>query len=85
MNALSSYSPGGRFWAHLTRLDHGALPSRGAIGEGGITNGFYGMSLRALDCFSGTCTADSAELEGIALAGKRSLRFAASLKLMRRS
>lgn len=33
--------------------------------------------------FSGTCTADSGELEGIALAGKRSLRLAASLKLMR--
>lgn len=35
--------------------------------------------------FSGTCTADSGELEGIALAGKRSLRLAASLKLMRRA
>ena len=35
--------------------------------------------------FSGTCTDDSGELEGIALAGKRSLRLAASLKLMRRA
>jgi T3SS negative regulator,GrlR len=35
--------------------------------------------------FSGTCTSDSGELEGIALAGKRSLRLAASLKLMRRA
>ena len=35
--------------------------------------------------FSGMCTADSGELEGIALAGKRSLRLAASLKLMRRA
>ncbi|OKO92832.1 hypothetical protein AC629_00135 [Bradyrhizobium sp. NAS80.1] len=35
--------------------------------------------------FSGTCTADGGELEGIALAGKRSLRLAASLKLMRRA
>jgi hypothetical protein len=35
--------------------------------------------------FSGTCTAESAELEGIALAGKRSLRLAASLRLMRRA
>ncbi|MEK9280142.1 MULTISPECIES: GrlR family regulatory protein [unclassified Bradyrhizobium] len=35
--------------------------------------------------FSGSCTADSGELEGIALAGKRSLRLAASLKLMRRA
>jgi hypothetical protein len=34
--------------------------------------------------FSGTCTADSGEIEGIALAGKRSLRLAASLRLMRR-
>jgi hypothetical protein len=31
------------------------------------------------------CTADSGELEGIALAGKRSLRVAASLRLMRRA
>ncbi|MGX0962031.1 hypothetical protein AB7M63_002480 [Bradyrhizobium japonicum] len=29
-----------------------------------------------------TCAADSGEREGIALAGKRSLRVAASLKLM---
>ncbi|MCW2019277.1 hypothetical protein ACVILJ_000148 [Bradyrhizobium diazoefficiens] len=35
--------------------------------------------------FSGTCTAGSGELEGIALAGKRSLRLAALLKLMRRA
>ncbi|WP_456621960.1 GrlR family regulatory protein [Bradyrhizobium sp. P5_C12] len=35
--------------------------------------------------FSGTCTADSGEFDGIALAGKRSLRLAASLKLMRRA
>lgn len=35
--------------------------------------------------FSGACTEDSGELEGIALAGKRSLRLAASLKLMRRA
>jgi len=140
--------PGGNFWANLTRLDDGALPPRGTIGEGGIANGLYGMSLRALDGvdaglsgvmllidgrilggdaffyylgsyssvdgrwkgemlnqehtqakgdnpvfggyevgigFSGTCTSDSGELEGIALAGNRSLRLAASLKLMRRS
>lgn len=141
--------PGGNFWANLTRLDDdGALPPRGTIGEGGIVNGLYGMSLRALDGvdaglsgvmllidgrilggdaffyylgsyssadgrwkgemlnqehtpakgenpvfggyevgigFSGTCTEDSGELEGMALAGKRSLRLAASLKLMRRA
>ena len=140
--------PGAHFWANLTRLDDGALPPRGAIGQGGIANGLYGMSLRALDGveaglsgvmllidgrilggdaffyylgsyssadgrwkgemlnqehtpakgenpvfggfevgigFSGTCTADSGELEGIALAGKRSLRLAASLRLMRRA
>jgi len=35
--------------------------------------------------FSGACTPESAELEGIALAGKRSLRLAATLKLMRRA
>ncbi|WP_414645111.1 hypothetical protein [Bradyrhizobium sp.] len=34
---------------------------------------------------SGTFTADSGELEGIALAGKRSLRLAASPGLMRRA
>ena len=33
--------------------------------------------------FSGTCGEDCAELEAIALAGKRSLRLAATLKLMR--
>lgn len=140
--------PGAKFWANLTRLDDGALPSRGTIGQGGIANGLYGMSLRALDGidaglsgvmllidgrilggdaffyylgsyssadgrwkgemlnqehtpakgenpvfggyevgigFSGTCTEDSGELEGIALAGKRSLRLVASLKLMRRA
>ena len=41
--------PGAHFWANLTRLDDGALPPRGAIGQGGIANGLYGMSLRALD------------------------------------
>ena len=35
--------------------------------------------------FSGSCTAESGELEGVALAGKRSLRLAASLRLMRRA
>jgi len=34
---------------------------------------------------SGTFTADSGELEGIALAGKRSLRLAASPRPMRRA
>ncbi|MCA6121518.1 hypothetical protein J6500_06305 [Bradyrhizobium sp. WSM 1704] len=33
--------------------------------------------------FSGTCSGDRAELEGIALAGKRSLRLVATLRLMR--
>ncbi|MBR0776056.1 hypothetical protein JQ625_14560 [Bradyrhizobium diazoefficiens] len=33
--------------------------------------------------FSGSCTAESGELQGVALAGKRSLRLAASLRLMR--
>jgi len=35
--------------------------------------------------FSGTCQGDRAELEGIALAGKRSLRLMATLRLMRRA
>ena len=35
--------------------------------------------------FSGTCSEAGAELEGIALAGKRSLRLAATLKLMRQA
>lgn len=34
--------------------------------------------------FSGTCDADGAELEATALAGKRSIRFSAVLKLMHR-
>jgi hypothetical protein len=33
--------------------------------------------------FTGTCDEAGAELEAIALAGKRSLRLAATLKLMR--
>ena len=33
--------------------------------------------------FSGTCDGEGAELEAIALAGKRSLRLTATLKLMR--
>jgi hypothetical protein len=33
--------------------------------------------------FSGTCSEDGAELEATALAGKRSLRLTATLKLMR--
>ncbi|MBR0692901.1 hypothetical protein [Bradyrhizobium lablabi] len=35
--------------------------------------------------FTGACREDGAELEGIALAGKRSLRLSAELKLMRRA
>ena len=35
--------------------------------------------------FSGTCDAEGAELEATALAGKRSLRLQASLKLIRRA
>ena len=148
LKGVADTMPGAPFWANLTRLDDGALPSPGTIGQGGIANGFYGMSLRALDGveaglsgvmllidgrilggdaffyylgsyssadgrwkgemlnqehtpakgenpvfgglevgigFSGTCTENSGELEGIALAGKRSLRLAASLKLMRRA
>jgi hypothetical protein len=32
--------------------------------------------------FSGGCSADGAEIEATALAGKRSIRFAATLKLI---
>ncbi|WP_050422040.1 GrlR family regulatory protein [Bradyrhizobium tropiciagri] len=35
--------------------------------------------------FAGSCREDGAELEGIALAGKRSLRLSAELRLMRRA
>ncbi len=35
--------------------------------------------------FSGTCTEDDAQIEATALAGRRSLRFSAALKLLRRA
>jgi hypothetical protein len=138
--------PGALFWANLTRLDDGALPPVGEVGQGGIVNGLYSIHIRALDGvdaglsgvmllingrilggdaffyylgsysssdgrwkgeilnqehtpakgenpvfggyevgigFSGTCDDAGAELEAIALAGKRSLRLAATLELMR--
>ena len=51
-----------------------------AIGENPIFGGHeVGIG------FSGTCTAESAELEVIAFVGKRSVRLTAALKLMRRA
>ena len=73
---LGSYSSeDGRWKGEMLNQEH--TPSRG---EHPVFGGYeVGIG------FSGTCTADSGELEGIALAGKRSLRLAASLKLMRRA
>ncbi|WP_445221922.1 GrlR family regulatory protein [Bradyrhizobium sp. Pa8] len=73
---LGSYSSEeGRWKGEIVNQEH--TPSKGenpVFGGGEVGIGF-----------SGTCTAESGELEGIALAGKRSLRLAASLKLMRRA
>ncbi|TYO65042.1 hypothetical protein FXV83_18860 [Bradyrhizobium hipponense] len=73
---LGSYSSAdGRWKGELLNQEH--TPAKG---ENPVFGGYeVGIG------FSGTCTADSGELEGIALAGKRSLRLAASLKLMRRA
>jgi T3SS negative regulator,GrlR len=73
---LGSYSSAdGRWKGEILNQEH--TPAKG---ENPVFGGYeVGIG------FSGTCTADSGELEGIALAGKRSLRLAASLKLMRRA
>ena len=73
---LGSYSSAdGRWKGEMLNQEH--TPAKG---ENPVFGGYeVGIG------FSGTCTADSGELEGIALAGKRSLRLAASLKLMRRA
>ncbi len=73
---LGSYSSAdGRWKGEMLNQEH--TPAKG---ENPVFGGYEGGI-----GFSGTCTADSGELEGIALAGKRSLRLAASLKLMRRA
>ena len=71
---LGSYSSAeGRWKGEMLNQEHNL-----AGGENLVFGGYeVGIG------FSGTCTADSGELEGVALAGKRSLRLAASLKLMR--
>lgn len=71
---LGSYSSaGGRWKGEIVNQEH--TPAKG---ENPVFGGYeVGIG------FSGTCSKDSAELEGIALAGKRSLRLAATLKLMR--
>src|SRR3954462_13141410 len=73
---LGSYSSAdGRWKGEIVNQEH--TPAKG---ENPVFGGYQvGIG------FSGTCTTDSGELEGIALAGKRSLRLAASLKLMRRA
>ena len=71
---LGSYSSaGGRWKGEIVNQEHSP-----AKGENPVFGGYeVGIG------FSGTCGKYSAELEGIALAGKRSLRLAATLKLMR--
>lgn len=73
---LGSYSSeNGRWKGEILNQEH--TPSRG---ENPVFGGYeVGIG------FSGNCNDDGGDLEGIALAGKRSLRLAASLKLMRRA
>src|SRR3569623_3091759 len=67
---LGSYSSAdGRWKGEMLNQEH--PPAKGA----NPVFGGYEVGIG----FSGTCTADSGELEGIALAGKRRLRMAASL------
>ena len=73
---LGSYSSAdGRWKGEMLNQEH--TPAKGA-------NPVFGGCEVGIG-FSGSCNEDSGELEGIALAGKRSLRLAASLKLMRRA
>lgn len=73
---LGSYSSaGGRWKGEILNQEH--TPS---LGEVPVFGGYeIGIG------FSGTCDDESAELEATALAGKRSLRLQASLKLIRRA
>jgi hypothetical protein len=71
---LGSYSSAaGRWKGEIVNQEH--TPAKGV----NPVFGGYEVGIG----FSGTCDQDRAELEGIALAGKRSLRLAATLKLMR--
>ena len=66
-------SSGGRWKGEILNQEH--TPAKG---ENPVFGGYeVGIG------FSGTCDREGAELEAIALAGKRSLRLAATLKLMR--
>jgi hypothetical protein len=71
---LGSYSSAdGRWKGEIVNQEH--TPAKG---ENSVFGGYeVGIG------FSGACGQGSAEMEGIALAGKRSLRLAAKLKLMR--
>ncbi|MBR0715911.1 GrlR family regulatory protein [Bradyrhizobium liaoningense] len=73
---LGSYSSeNGRWKGEILNQEH--TPARGE-------NPVFGGHEVGIG-FSGSCNDEGGELEGIALAGKRSLRLAASLKLMRRA
>jgi hypothetical protein len=71
---LGSYtSADGRWKGEIVNQEH--TPAKG---ENPVFGGYeVGIG------FSGTCDAQGAELEAVALAGKRSLRLTATLKLMR--
>jgi hypothetical protein len=73
---LGSYtSANGRWKGEIVNQEH--TPAKG---ENPVFGGYeVGIG------FSGTCNQQGAELEAIALAGKRSLRLTATLKLMRRA
>ena len=73
---IGSYSSaGGRWKGEMLNQEHTPAKDQNPVFGG------YEVGIG----FSGNCTADGGELDGIALAGKRSLRLAASLKLMRRA
>ena len=77
----------------MSRLRTAPRTAQGAPVRGAATGGFTIVAGILMDApfgghevgigFSGTCDEAGAELEAIALAGKRSLRLAATLKLMR--
>jgi hypothetical protein len=73
---LGSYrSANGRWKGEILNQEH--TPSRGE-------NPIFGGRQVGIG-FSGSCEADGAELEATALAGKRSIRLSATLKLVRRA
>jgi len=73
---LGSYSSAdGRWRGEIVNQEH--TPAKGEY----PVFGGYEVGIG----FAGSCGADGAELEGIALAGKRSLRLSAELRLMRRA